>query len=286
MPTLTNLKISHKVSRKKKHGLLQSLFFMVVIISALFFLLQSSFFNIKTIKVQGNSQLNTDELIKNSGLSAGVNIFKANLQDGKKNIMLNPLIKEANLQRKLPNVVLITVKEREPVGLVPDKNRFIEVDSDGIYLAAVESIAKAKYPIITGDNVLKKNMGEKVDTEKIAAAIKYLVAIPEDVRNTVLEIHVANMNQIILYTLDGFYVRLGGTDNINEKAKLYQALIKQQNKNEKLEYIDIADVEHPAKKAILTKGETSTGTANQPAKSSPNTTPTPNSAGGLGSIPD
>lgn len=280
MPTLTNLRVPNKVRRKRKYAFLQSLFFMVIIILALFFLLQSPFFNISSMSVKGNKLLATQDVIKLTGINPGTNIFKANLSNAEQRIKINPLVKKVSINREFPNKVVISINERQPVGLVPEKNRFIEVDSEGVYLAAAEYLSNNDLPIITGDNAIKGRPGDKVATDKIMAAISYIVAIPSDVKDTVAEIHVQNMNQIIIYTLDRFQVRLGGTDKIEEKAVLYQALIKQTG-GEKIDYIDIADVDHPAKKLV-----TPTAPATNNQQSTPSTPPAGNPSQGLGSIPD
>lgn len=282
MPTLTNLRVPNKVPRRRKHAFFQSLFFMVIIILALFFLLQSTFFNISTMSVEGNKLLATQDILKLTGINPGTNIFKANLSTAEEKIKMNPLVKEVTLNRKLPNKVVVSITERKPVGLIPDKNRFIEVDSEGVFLGTLNNLSKVNLPIITGDNAIKGQPGDKIATDKIMAAISYVIAIPRDVKDTVAEIHVQDMNQITIYTLDRFQVRLGGTDKIKEKALLYQALIKQSG-GEKIEYIDIADVDHPAKKLIIPANPT-TDTSKQPNTS---TTPPPeNPTQGLGSIPD
>lgn len=281
MPTLTNLKVPNRVRRKRKHAFFQSLFFMVIIILALFFLLQSPLFNIKSLSVKGNELLSSEDVIKLAGINPGINIFKANLSNAEQKVKMNPLVKKVSISRELPNGVEILIVERKPVGLIPDKNGFIEVDKDGVYLAVVDYLDKNDFPIITGDKPLKGGPGDKVATEKIMAAISYIVAIPSDVKNTVEEIHVQDLNQITIYTQDRFQVRLGGTDKIEEKAVLYKALIKQTG-GEKIDYIDIADIDHPAKKLITPKA---------PADKNQQTTtpykpPAGNPTQGLGSIPD
>lgn len=281
MPTLVNLKVTNKVPRRKKHGYLQSLFFIVILTIAVFFLLQSSFFNINKISVIGNQQLESGDIVKVSGLALGQNIFKANLSKAEKNITLNPLIKNVHLKRKLPNEIELEVNERQAVALIADKNQFLELDKDGIYLSSTKNITKVNYPIITGDKVLSGKPGDKIASEKITTAIKYINALPEDVRSTILEINVQDKNRIIMYNLDKYQVRLGGSDKIEEKARLYRDLIKNQDKNEKLQYIDLADVDHPAIKPVTPAVDNTTG--NSSGNSSANIDERTN---GVGQIPD
>lgn len=226
--------------------------FILLLALALFMFTQSAFFAVSQIKVQGTRQLKSQEILKISGLNLGLNIFKANLPEAENNIRLDPLVKSVEIKRQLPARLIINVTEREAVGLVNDRGEFLQVDGDGYLLSRLTDLAKVNLPIITGAPVKKTAPGDKLDSGEVQAALLYLKNMSLKTTATISEINVQDINNIKFYTLDGAEVRVGDTNRVTDKLKLYEEVIGA-NYAQRIQYIDISYNGRPVIKLIEAK---------------------------------
>ncbi|MEW6697144.1 MAG: cell division protein FtsQ/DivIB [Bacillota bacterium] len=232
---------------RKKNHLVQSVFFILLVAAAIYVLLQSPFFEIKTIAVSGNRQLTKEEVIKFSGLHIRANLFKVNLSEAEKRLSLVPLIKSSEMQRSLPNEIKINVVERKAVALLPVQNGFIKVDADGVYLQKGQ-IASA-LPIITGVSVKVNEPGKPIESETLPVALQTLSQLPRSLVMKLSEIHINNAGQVILYTIEGIQGRLGLPKDIEYKGTVFQQVVNnlKQPGNE-IQYIDLSNPRVPVVK--------------------------------------
>jgi cell division septal protein FtsQ len=72
-----------KPVRRTRVLLFRSLFFFMIISLALYCFLQSSFWSIQTIIVEGNDFLSETEVLQLASIPLGLNIFKADVNQGR-----------------------------------------------------------------------------------------------------------------------------------------------------------------------------------------------------------
>ena len=87
------------------------LLFLIVI--AIFFILSSSFFDIKEIVVEGNNVVSKDEIKTLLQLENKKNIFSISEKDIKNCLSQNAYIENVSIERKLPNILDVQVVERK-----------------------------------------------------------------------------------------------------------------------------------------------------------------------------
>lgn len=237
MPSLHSARPSRP--QKGRWHVIQSLFFIFIFSLAVFFFLQSSVFRVKEVKVQGNNQLSGEQVVALSGLETGVNIFKANLPQAQSKLALNPIVKQVAITRHLPATIVIDLTERKAIGLMANSGGFIAVGDDGYCLALVNNLASINLPIITGVKPAKTMPGQRINDEKLKAALAYLTAMPLNMRAAVSEINVTDLNNIRMFSIDEAEVRFGDVNRIAEKVKLYQEVTGQKY-GKKIHYIDIS----------------------------------------------
>ena len=73
--------------RRKQKKQLALLTFIILIASIAAIMLLTPGFNVKKIKVTGNSVIKEDEIIRSSGIVTGVNIFDISLKKANENIL-------------------------------------------------------------------------------------------------------------------------------------------------------------------------------------------------------
>lgn len=247
MPSLYSTR--HSQPRKRRWHVIQSLFFIFVFSLAIFFFLQSAFFQVKQIEIQGNKQLRGEQILAMSGISKGVNIFKANLRQAQDKIALQPIVKKVEISRSFPSTIVISMTERQPIGFVANQGHFVVVSEDGYYLARADNLSSLNLPIITGVRIDSSGPGQRIGDQRLQAALDYLLAMPLDMRATVSEVNVTDLNNIRVFTMDKAEVRFGDTGRINDKINLYREVISQQYSGP-IQYIDISYRGNPVVKLV------------------------------------
>lgn len=209
-----------KEVRKKKANR-RLIFYLIVfflLISVIVYL-QSPLSYVKTIDITGNIHVSEKEVIDQSELTSETNIWsvkRKNIQDLLSN---NPIIKTAEVKRKLPRTIEISIEEYDRVGYVKNENEFYLVLGNGNVLSnTTRFIGDA--PIIEG--FTEESYFENMVTE--------LQELPKSILNLISEVHwrptEENNNKIILYMNDGFVVD-GTIRNFSEKMQIYPSIVAQ-----------------------------------------------------------
>ncbi len=108
----------------------------------------SSYFNITSIHVSGNSRIKTDEILAKCNLKTGINSLSINLHDMEKQLLKNPWIESAAIKRKLPDTIEISIKERTPAFLAKKNDKLYYINAQGKIIAPVESSNFLSLPIL------------------------------------------------------------------------------------------------------------------------------------------
>ncbi len=237
---------SGKRRRKPKSlNLFQSIFFVLLVLVAGYVLLRSPLFEVKKVLVRGNHFLSEERVRSVADIGLGVNIFKLDLVSAAANLKLIPMLKEAQITRNLPSTVVITVKERVPLGLLPTGDGFIEVDEEGIYLTKAGAGVPG-LPVITGVKGEVAYPGQAVKSEKLGDALAVVKGMPVGTVADLSEVHVDEDGQIKIYTLEGTQCRFGLPVDIQEKgAILAQLLVELRKQGAKVNYIDLTCAGQP-----------------------------------------
>lgn len=226
----------------------QSFFFVLIILLAVYVLLQSPLFLIKKIDVRGNSLLTSGELAGISGIETGVNIFKADLKKSEERVKTLPLVKDTDITRHYPGTVVITVHERIPVAMVTADGNFVELDNAGYYLRQGK-VSAAGLPVITGVPVQSAGPGRPVEGKGLATALGVVESIPAELCAVLSEVHMAGNGSVVLYTLDGVECRLGLPKELGTKGDyILQVLENLRKQNARIEYVDFSIISSPVVK--------------------------------------
>ena len=206
-------------------------FFYVVVLTILLSLglalfLRSSAFAIQKVTVQGLSLIPENEILKLSDGIQGQNLLLFDQKALEYRISLHPLLQSVQFQRKLPQTLVIQVKERTPAALVVVPKGVLEVDAEGTFLRRLESWPNEDYPVISGielpDTV---GPGQNLVNPLLTAALRMLGQAPPELVAQIGEVHVNDVEQITLFLTSGVEVRLGqANDWINKLKALYQLI--------------------------------------------------------------
>ena len=140
-------------------------------IYALYSFSQSEFFALKAIDVHGQQHLAPDQVIVESGLNPGTNIFSINIGLAKKQLLADPWIASANIELKPPNRIEIDISERQPSALLMDGVQWLVLDQHGFCIADADALHIPDLPIITGLSPATADPGKQASVDPVLLAV-------------------------------------------------------------------------------------------------------------------
>lgn len=203
-----------------------SLLLLLVVLLAAFLFINSSFFIVGTVAVEGSNYLSAQEICQIAGVPERVNIFRLNTGEIRERLTGDLRIAKVEVERRFPATIAITVTERKPTAFLASGFGFVEIDSQGVVLAAHKNIKAVKVPVITGLRTGNVFVGDKVAIDQIQPVLKYLAALDEITLNQLAEVNVDG-GKLSAYTTASVYLRLGNTDRMEEKAKLTVNILRE-----------------------------------------------------------
>ncbi|MCR4420027.1 MAG: FtsQ-type POTRA domain-containing protein [Clostridia bacterium] len=211
---------------------------------------RSSFWELEAIKVRGNVTVSGEEIIRLSGLLPGENLLRLNKQAVKENLLRHPRIREVELRRDLPDTVLVEVRERVALVLIPAAGAFWEVDQEGRVLGARKAWSPADPLLLTGVTVPREQLvpGRILALPELGPLLAVAQALPPGIREEVQELHLANPGGICLYTREGVRVILGDAGEVEQKLALFWAIYREEQVRgsaARLAYIDVSRPKAP-----------------------------------------
>lgn len=111
--------------------------------------LQSPYFTVRTIQVEGSAHLTRDAVIGRAGLAQRTNMFRFDPQLAAASIEGHPWVAHAEVSTALPSTVNIQFEERRPEGVVVLGGLYL-VDGTGEPFVKPSPAEAAGLPLITG----------------------------------------------------------------------------------------------------------------------------------------
>ena len=168
-------------------------------------LVKSSIFNLTKVEIIGNTNLKDDQIIDLEKLVTNKNIFTYNLKKIRKEIVNNPYIEDAQVKIKLPNKIVITVKEIDIVAVLFNGNEYCYIDSSGNLIEKINNLEENNDKIIcsvdytlSNNSITFKNQKEKDGILKVLNIIK-----SEYLEKEVKQIEYTNEDEINIITKYG-----------------------------------------------------------------------------------
>ena len=94
----------------------------------------SSDFSIQKIEIEGNSILNSDEIVQKLNFLYRENLFFLNLEDIEKNLKNETFIESFSLKKIYPNTLKIIIVEKEPIAVLQNKKKKFYISDKGDFI--------------------------------------------------------------------------------------------------------------------------------------------------------
>lgn len=216
------------------------LLFVLVLLIAGFIFVNSTYLNVGKVVVEGNKYMTTDEVYRIAEIPEPINILKLSTSDIRERLKRDLRVSEVNVIRKFPSTIIINVKERQPLAYVASGYGFVEIDSQGVILAAYRNLKQINVPMITGARIDNDYVGDTVQHQEIRLVLDYLSQLDEPILNQISEVHLQSNGNLTAYTLKSCQIRIGKADRISDKAKLTNEILNELTSNgASVEYIDL-----------------------------------------------
>ena len=148
--------------RRGSFGFLYKLLSVLVICGAIVAAL-TLFFRVDTVVITGQQRYTEEEIREASGIAEGANLVLFNKYTAANNIVSAlPYIEEISINRKLPDTLLIQVRECSiPLAVVQDGSAWL-VSASGKIVDQQEAAAAAEYAQIDGCELLAPSVGTRL----------------------------------------------------------------------------------------------------------------------------
>lgn len=221
--------IGYYQKKPEKKGIDQKIVIaLVLVVVVLACMLFSPLFSVKKIEVKGASQFTTSELCEKIGLSKGDNLFLFGKSKAAKTLEKSPYIASAKLSAKLPDTMVITIKERKARGYVPYMGAYLYIDEEGRVLEVAESCRDA-LPLVKGlqfDSFTEGDILPVKNTDALTVVLEISQLMEKyELLDMVVEIDVSDPKDIYAY-VNQVQIHLGDMTNGNMKIQYMQQIMK------------------------------------------------------------
>lgn len=204
----------------------------LLLVIGVYAFMQSPFFAVAEVEVHGGYAVHPHDIVELSGVKTGDNLLTINIQAVAANVIQHPRIERAEVRRRLPGVLLITVVEREPLLLLTNGEDVFGVAGDGTFVPVSEDEA-ALLPVVHGE----------VD-ELDESVLMLANVMPSDVHARVAEV-IVDDRRLTLYGRGGETILLGDASELERKLAIVADLLRQNR------YV-VIDVRFPSSPTVRT----------------------------------
>lgn len=243
--TSRSVRARRRTKRLRVLGVLFRLLF-VIVLSIAGVMALTVFFKVETIQINGSQRYPAAQLQKTLGVQQGDNLFLWGQHAAVQKLETTyPYIESIQIHRKLPDTLVIDIKESAPVAVIEDNGQYWLIDRNGKLLENITVVQAQEYPPIVGVQVGKKKVGDTLHAsgdETTLVLLQFLRALSESDRIG----RMSFLNLTRLYEIhmgyDGKYnVNLGTSEDLQHKLKFLDTIIDEKLSPSDIGTIDLSD---------------------------------------------
>jgi cell division septal protein FtsQ len=211
--------------------------------AAICFLLSSDLFTVSRVSIIGSHRLSQEQVVEQTALT-GRNIFTLNTQQVRMTTAaISPIMQDVTLEYRLPDEVVVTVRERTSFMAWQFGDKLFDVSADGVILGAWEGQEPQSKVITTAHTPAP---GDKVDPSVLELVFTLQHDLPATLGLTPKEFHYSESQGIKVVTGNGLEILIGSSDAWAEKLGALAALLEESTANNRqIEFIDIRFKDRP-----------------------------------------
>lgn len=209
--------------------------FILLVILFIYICISSSIFELKQIDVDGNSKITKSDIIKIGDIETGKNIFKYNLNDVEKKLLVNPYIKYVKVSRKFPDKLVITIKENSEYAIIKEGASYIYIGENGLVLSEQKDIKNKNIPLVSGIEIKNKKLNTKIkiNSDKSNDIILAIDTLKKNNMSRKVESIKINKNKMYMKTDDNTNIVLKIDEDIEYNINRLKAILVDLKSNNK-----------------------------------------------------
>lgn len=209
--------------------------FILLVILFIYICISSSVFELKQIDVDGNSKITKSDIIKIGDIETGKNIFKYNLNDVEKKLLVNPYIKYVKVSRKFPDKLVITIKENSEYAIIKEGASYIYIGENGLVLSEQKDIKNKNIPLVSGIEIKNKKLNTKIkiNSDKSNYIILAIDTLKKNNMSRKIESIKINKNKMYMKTDDNTNIVLKIDEDIEYNINRLKAILVDLKSNNK-----------------------------------------------------
>ncbi|WP_203069488.1 cell division protein FtsQ/DivIB [Staphylococcus epidermidis] len=233
-----SLEEKRAIRRKKQKRIQYTIITLLILIIVLILLYMfTPLSKISNVNVKGNNNVSTSKIKKELNVTSRSRMYTFSKNKAIRNLKQNPLIKEVDIHKQLPNTLTVNVTEYQIVGLEKNKDKYVPIIEGGKELTEYKDEVSHDGPIIDGFKGDKKTR-----------IIKALSEMSPKVRNLIAEVSYAptknKQSRIKIFTKDNMQV-IGDITTIADKMQYYPQMSQSLSRDDSGElktngYIDLS----------------------------------------------
>ncbi len=222
------------LQRKRKIKRLFMSFVLIIILCAVGAALSLTvFFKIEAVSVTGASVYSEQSVVEASGINIGDNLLRADKKSIEKQLKESlPYIGSAEIEKKLPSTVVITVRETREVAAVSYEGGYVLLSPEGKVLDSNAPVLRENVALVEGVSLSEVKEGAAVNCtvpEKLGALEAVLEGIDESGIEGVSSVDLTDVNNITLKYDFRIKLVIGSASNVTEKLKRAIRVIEKEN---------------------------------------------------------
>jgi len=200
---------------------------------------------IKQIKIEGNRIVGTNEIVQLTQIPLAAFLYQADLTAIQRNVMSHHYIKDAVVERNLPNSIHIQVIERIPIALL-NGSETKYIDEDGVVLPRSISHKLFDLPMISGltssEHLTLGLTITEPDIQETLQLLSALKTVNRPLYHNISEVQLRNGGDIILYAAEGGVPIIFGHGDVPSKLVRLETFwndIVRTRGSQSLQYVDL-----------------------------------------------
>jgi len=227
------------MKEKNNHKAFRALIILgiiVVSISFCVYLFSSASFLIDEIVIKGANRVTNAEIIKRSGIRAGMSTVFFHESSVKNSLLKSPWIKKVTILKEYPSRVVISINEYEPFCIAAfEEGIYLYLSETGKKLGEINHKEGLDYPVITMDGRHDESLiGQAIQLLKLSKTSNILSW------EEISEVKISNRFGIRMLTNDKRYIDFGTGNLISKWYKVEKIINRSRNINLTEKYINIS----------------------------------------------
>lgn len=185
----------------------------VLFFGAMWLFYFSSVFALESLVVEGVKTVSPAEIGQRADLGAGTPLARVNAEDVEARVLGIQAIQSVNVSRRWPNMIVISVIERDHVAAMKDGDRWATLDAKGFPFVFTKKKPQGLPVVEAGEGPGR------------TAAIEVAASLPPELAAKITKVAAENPENVMLTTSSGATVAWGSSEQNDLKARILLALL-------------------------------------------------------------